>query len=48
MINPSGHRLGTAEIEAALGTCIQVSESAVVGFPHDIKGEGIGCFVVLR
>ena len=48
VINPSGHRIGTAEIEAALGTCIEVSESAVVGFPHDIKGEGIGCFVVLR
>ena len=48
VINPSGHRIGTAEIEAALGTCLEVSESAVVGFPHDIKGEGIGCFVVLR
>jgi len=48
VINPSGHRIGTAEIEAALGTCSEVSESAVVGFPHDIKGEGIGCFVVLR
>jgi acetyl-CoA synthetase len=48
VINPSGHRIGTAEIEAALGSCDQVSEAAVVGFPHDIKGEGICCYVVLK
>jgi acetyl-CoA synthetase len=48
VINPSGHRIGTAEIESALITVPQVSESAVVGFPHEIKGEGIGCFVILK
>lgn len=48
VINPSGHRLGTAEIESALNSSSYVSESAVVGFPHTIKGEGIGCFVVLK
>jgi acetyl-CoA synthetase len=48
VINPSGHRLGTAEIESALVACSQVAEAAVVGFPHEIKGEGIGCFVILR
>ena len=48
VINPSGHRIGTAEIESALVACPQVSEAAVVGFPHEIKGEGIGCFVILR
>ena len=48
VINPSGHRIGTAEVESALVACPEVSESAVVGFPHDIKGEGIGCFVILR
>jgi acetyl-CoA synthetase len=48
VINPSGHRIGTAEIESALVACPQVSESAVVGFPHELKGEGIGCYVILR
>ncbi len=48
VINPSGHRLGTAEVESALMTCSEVSEAAVVGFPHDVKGEGIGCYVVLK
>ena len=48
VINPSGHRIGTAEVESALVACEEVSESAVIGFPHDIKGEGIGCFVILR
>ena len=43
-----GHRLGTAEIESALVTCTEVSEAAVVGFPHDLKGEGIGCYVILK
>jgi acetyl-CoA synthetase len=48
VINPSGHRIGTAEIESALVASPQVSEAAVVGFPHDLKGEGIGCYVILR
>lgn len=48
VINPSGHRIGTAEIESALVSHPGVAEAAVVGFPHDIKGEGIGCFVILR
>ena len=48
VINPSGHRIGTAEVESSLEGCEEVSEAAVVGFPHDIKGEGIGCYVVLR
>jgi acetyl-CoA synthetase len=48
VINPSGHRIGTAEVESALVACEQVSEAAVVGFPHEVKGEGIGCFVILR
>mmetsp|Transcript_8308 Transcript_8308/g.7440 ORF Transcript_8308/g.7440 Transcript_8308/m.7440 type:complete len:691 (+) Transcript_8308:19-2091(+) len=48
VINPSGHRIGTAEIESALVACAAVSEAAVVGYPHDVKGEGIVCYVVLR
>jgi acetyl-CoA synthetase len=48
VINPSGHRIGTAEVESALVACPAVSEAAVIGFPHEIKGEGIGCFVILR
>ena len=48
VINPSGHRIGTAEVESALVACKEVSEAAVVGFPHEIKGDGIGVFVVLR
>ena len=48
VINPSGHRIGTAEVESALVACPEVSESAVVGFPHEIKGEGICCYVILR
>jgi acetyl-CoA synthetase len=48
VINPSGHRIGTAEIESALVACHQVAEAAVIGFPHEIKGEGIGCFIILR
>ena len=40
--------VGTAEIESALVACKEVSESAVVGFPHEIKGEGICCFVILK
>jgi acetyl-CoA synthetase len=48
VINVSGHRLGTAEIESALITHKSVAESAVVGYPHDIKGTGIYAFVTLR
>ena len=47
VLNCSGHRLGTAEIEAALCVSDKCSEAAVVGFPHDIKGQGIACYVVL-
>ena len=48
VINVSGHRLGTAEIESAIVSHEAVTEAAVVGFPHDVKGEGIFAFVVLR
>jgi acetyl-CoA synthetase len=48
VINVSGHRLGTAEIESALVSHPAVAESAVVGFPHDIKGQGIYAFVTLK
>jgi acetyl-CoA synthetase len=47
VLNVSGHRLGTAEIESALVAHEAVSEAAVVGFPHDIKGEGIYAYVTL-
>ena len=47
VLNVSGHRLGTAEIESALVAHPAVAEAAVVGFPHDIKGEGIYAFVTL-
>lgn len=47
VINTSGHRLGTAEIESALVSDSRVAEAAVVGFPHDIKGEAIAAFVTL-
>lgn len=47
VINVSGHRLGTAEIENALNEDPFVVESAVVGFPHDIKGQGIFAYVTL-
>jgi acetyl-CoA synthetase len=47
VLNCSGHRLGTAEIEAAICTSDLCAESAVVGFPHDIKGQGICCYVIL-
>jgi len=47
VINVSGHRMGTAEVESALVSHPKVSESAVVGFPHDIKGQGIYCYVTL-
>lgn len=48
VLNVSGHRLGTAEIESALITCEAIAEAAVVGFPHDIKGQGIYAYVVLQ
>jgi acetyl-CoA synthetase len=47
VLNVAGHRLGTAEIESALVAHPQVAESAVVGFPHDIKGQGIYVYVTL-
>jgi len=47
VLNVSGHRIGTAEVESALVLHEQVAEAAVVGFPHDIKGEGIYAFVTL-
>jgi acetyl-CoA synthetase len=47
VINVSGHRLGTAEIESALVAHEKVSEAAVVGYPHDIKGQGIYAYVTL-
>ncbi|HHL40285.1 MAG TPA: acetate--CoA ligase [Deltaproteobacteria bacterium] len=48
VLNVSGHRLGTAEIESALVSHEAVAEAAVVGYPHDVKGEGIYAFVVLK
>src|SRR5690606_33428725 len=48
VINVSGHRLGTAEIESALVSHASVAEAAVVGYPHDIKGQGIYAFVTLN
>ncbi|MFG1400929.1 acetate--CoA ligase [Xanthobacter sediminis] len=47
VINVSGHRMGTAEVESALVAHPKVSEAAVVGFPHDIKGQGIYAYVTL-
>jgi len=47
VINVSGHRMGTAEVESALVLHPKVSEAAVVGYPHDIKGQGIYCYVTL-
>ena len=47
VINVSGHRLGTAEVESALVAHAKVSEAAVVGYPHDIKGQGIYAYVTL-
>jgi acetyl-CoA synthetase len=48
VINVSGHRLGTAEIESALVSHHDVAEAAVVGYPHDIKGQGIYAYVTLK
>ena len=47
VLNVSGHRLGTAEIEAALGLHAKVAEAAVVGYPHDLTGQGIYAYVTL-
>jgi acetyl-CoA synthetase len=48
VINVSGHRLGTAEVESALVAHPKVAEAAVVGYPHDLKGQGIWCYVTLK
>ena len=48
VINVSGHRLGTAEIESALVSHDAVAEAAVVGMPHEMKGQGIAAFVTLK
>jgi acetyl-CoA synthetase len=48
VINVSGHRMGTAEVESALVSHPKVAEAAVVGFPHEIKGQGIYAFVTLN
>lgn len=48
VINVSGHRMGTAEVESALVTHPKVAEAAVVGYPHDLKGQGIYCYITLN
>ena len=48
VINVSGHRMGTAEVESALVAHPRVAEAAVVGYPHDLKGQGIYCYVTLN
>ncbi|MEJ7609762.1 MAG: acetate--CoA ligase [Ferruginibacter sp.] len=48
VLNVSGHRIGTAEVENAINMHPNIIESAVVGFPHDIKGQGIYCYVILK
>jgi acetyl-CoA synthetase len=48
VINVSGHRIGTAEVESALVSHAAVAEAAVVGMPHEIKGQGIYAFVTLK
>jgi acetyl-CoA synthetase len=48
VINVAGHRLGTAEVESALVAHTKVAEAAVVGFPHDVKGQGIYAYVTLK
>ena len=48
VINVSGHRMGTAEVESAIDEHLEVAESAVVGFPHDIKGQGIFAYVTMK
>lgn len=48
VINVTGHRLGTAEVEDALMEHEAVAEAAVVGYPHDVKGEGVYAYVILK
>jgi acetyl-CoA synthetase len=48
VINVSGHRIGTAEVESALVAHPKVAEAAVVGYPHDLKGQGVYAFVTLK
>lgn len=48
VINVSGHRMGTAEVENAIDEHVKVAESAVVGYPHEIKGQGIFAYVVMK
>ena len=48
VINVSGHRMGTAEVESALVAHTDVAEAAVVGYPHDIKGQGIYAYVTVN
>lgn len=48
VINVSGHRMGTAEIESALVSHEDVAEAAVIGYPHEIKGQGIYAYVTLK
>ena len=48
MINVSGHRIGSAEVESAFATHTAVSESAVIGVPDDLKGQSLAAFVVVR
>ena len=48
VINVTGHRLGTAEVEDALMEHPAVAEAAVVGFPHEVKGEGVYAYVILK
>ncbi len=48
VINVSGHRMGTAEVESAINEHPEIAESAVVGFPHDIKGQGIFAYVIMK
>jgi acetyl-CoA synthetase len=48
VLNVSGHRMGTAELEAVLISVAEVAEAAVVGFPHEIKGQGVYAYVVAQ
>jgi acetyl-CoA synthetase len=48
VLNVSGHRIGTAEVESALVSHVAVAEAAVVGYPHEVKGEGIYAYIVLK
>src|SRR5690606_22028932 len=47
VLNVSGHRMGTAEVESALVSHEKVSEAAVIAYPHNVKGQGIYCYVTL-